>query len=1066
MKKIKKIAIWLIALTSLAVFLYIFLNSFLFLNLVEYLIQKSTDKDVEISSLSFDKGHGIILLDTTIKEKGDTDPFVALPRVEIAFSLSGLLKKSIDGIYIKEPKIFLKQATWKRSEDGSAGSSLPFSFRRLFIESGEIRIEFQKDKALHISAINLSFTETDRKKAMKVAGSAFIPELGSKISIDAGLDTGNFKLDKGHADISLLDLRALSAEKIFTLPEGMEINGNLDLGIDILSQDGLGIELEGSFHDLNIRREGQRPFSTGASGRLKSFLTLSEDFQAVKVIADITADNLFFRYSALRPEMKENYLHMSFEGGYMFQEDRMDIVSMNVQTEKLLSLAIQGSLEELSSGNPDLRLTVESNDISLSAVKERLTPLFTDALDITEVEGNGDLRLAVTGRVKSPHIKGTLYIKGSHLRRQGISLESFEMRFPDFEYSNSAIKPSSFHFSADRLSVRNGNKELYADKKISLDGLIEGNAGMKQWKLKDISLKTGLIKNINAEVILNTEKHLTAEVSAKYSDDDIGKIWKGFSASFNKANPPGITGKGAIQSNLSISVPGNAPPFVKGAAFLNIREGGFSSADGMMAGEGFKIKASANFGFSLPLSAIDFTGRIEAAGFELLLGRFYGSFKDRAVILDGNGEYNNSENSLKISRAELSIAGIGEILFSGTATDVTGRPDIDATAEFKNFANGPVYDLFVKDTFKESFPLLAGLNIDGTSSAKLSLKGRSGMFNVRGDVMVKGMNVANVKSGLSVTEINMSLPVNLTYPKASLGKEDMKFGSLGIKGITARNLTFENIEAFPSAWQNEIIFKKDITLPVFGGSVSLRDLHFRDILSPERSLLLVIDLRDIDLANASSAFNLPEFEGSVSGTIPVNVAGSRLSSEGNIVLKLFGGEMIVSDLSVDNIFSPAASFKSSIRFRELNLGELTKTLEFGHVSGVINGEVKNLVIANRQAQRFDAFMESVKRKGIGQRINVEAIKKISILSSGMNTSLLNRGIYRFFKDYRYEKIGFRASLRNDAMSLSGTTVEGDKRYLIKGGLLPPKVDVISHTSNISFQEMVKRLKRVRQMEKK
>ena len=59
-------------------------------------------------------------------------------------------------------------------------------------------------------------------------------------------------------------------------------------------------------------------------------------------------------------------------------------------------------------------------------------------------------------------------------------------------------------------------------------------------------------------------------------------------------------------------------------------------------------------------------------------------------------------------------------------------------------------------------------------------------------------------------------------------------------------------------------------------------------------------------------------------------------------------------------------------------------------------------------------------------------------------------------------MGFKCSLKNDKFVLIGIEVEGNKGYLVKGGLLPPKVNVISYTQNISFREMVKRLKRIQE----
>ncbi|HDK41548.1 MAG TPA: hypothetical protein ENG93_02685 [Nitrospirae bacterium] len=131
----------------------------------------------------------------------------------------------------------------------------------------------------------------------------------------------------------------------------------------------------------------------------------------------------------------------------------------------------------------------------------------------------------------------------------------------------------------------------------------------------------------------------------------------------------------------------------------------------------------------------------------------------------------------------------------------------------------------------------------------------------------------------------------------------------------------------------------------------------------------------------------------------------------------------------------------------------------------MQGYVRNLVIANSQAERFEALIETVRRKGVTQKISVEAINKISIMGTGSASAILSTGIYKLFEQYKYAKIGFKGKLKNDNFLLGGIVTEGNKEYIVKGGILPPKVNIISHTRNVSFQEMVKRLNSIKQIEK-
>jgi hypothetical protein len=186
-----------------------------------------------------------------------------------------------------------------------------------------------------------------------------------------------------------------------------------------------------------------------------------------------------------------------------------------------------------------------------------------------------------------------------------------------------------------------------------------------------------------------------------------------------------------------------------------------------------------------------------------------------------------------------------------------------------------------------------------------------------------------------------------------------------------------------------------------------------------------------------------------------------LVTEGKILLKLFGGEMVVNNISISDALSPIASLTSSIEIREIDLSKLTETFEFGHISGVLGGYVKDLTITNGQAESFIAHIETVKRKGVSQKISVKALEKISVLGSGSSATIFGQGLYQFFKEYRYSRMGFRGGLKNDNFLLLGIAIEGNKSYLVRGTLLPPSVNVISYVQNISFKEMVRRLKRIK-----
>ena len=118
------------------------------------------------------------------------------------------------------------------------------------------------------------------------------------------------------------------------------------------------------------------------------------------------------------------------------------------------------------------------------------------------------------------------------------------------------------------------------------------------------------------------------------------------------------------------------------------------------------------------------------------------------------------------------------------------------------------------------------------------------------------------------------------------------------------------------------------------------------------------------------------------------------------------------------------------------------------------------MITEGQPARFHAQVETVERPDSSQWIRVEALNKISILSSGQDSNVLYGGLAGLFDNFRYSKMGFRASLRNDRLTLRGVESRDGKEFLVVGTLLPPTVNIISHTQEIGFSELLRRLERI------
>ena len=123
---------------------------------------------------------------------------------------------------------------------------------------------------------------------------------------------------------------------------------------------------------------------------------------------------------------------------------------------------------------------------------------------------------------------------------------------------------------------------------------------------------------------------------------------------------------------------------------------------------------------------------------------------------------------------------------------------------------------------------------------------------------------------------------------------------------------------------------------------------------------------------------------------------------------------------------------------------------------IINGYIKNLVIAYGQPEAFDLLIESVKQKGRGQMISLAAVNNISILAQGSPVMVS----WLFPKKFPYQKIGIKCSLRNDYFVIHGLIKSGKMEYLVKRRLFG--IDVVNRSPGqmVAFKEMVDRFKHI------
>ena len=260
-----------------------------------------------------------------------------------------------------------------------------------------------------------------------------------------------------------------------------------------------------------------------------------------------------------------------------------------------------------------------------------------------------------------------------------------------------------------------------------------------------------------------------------------------------------------------------------------------------------------------------------------------------------------------------------------------------------------------------------------------------------------------------------------------------------------------------------------VSLELFGGRLELGGTTLRlDPASGSFAGVGSLALRDIDIAKFP--VQSPQFKltGKVQAEFPrLDISRDRIAIAGRGEASVFGGKVVLRDLAVSEPFAPGRSISLDVDLDALDLKKLTDEVPFGEVTGIVSGEIRDLVITYNQPESFTFRLESVRRKGVPQTFSLKAVDNLAVLSSGQQASGGTGKFWMsFIRGFRYRKLGIVSTLRNDTFTLNGTIKKNGIEYLVKKPALFG-ISVVNREpdKSISFKEMMSRLKRVGQSEK-
>jgi hypothetical protein len=248
-----------------------------------------------------------------------------------------------------------------------------------------------------------------------------------------------------------------------------------------------------------------------------------------------------------------------------------------------------------------------------------------------------------------------------------------------------------------------------------------------------------------------------------------------------------------------------------------------------------------------------------------------------------------------------------------------------------------------------------------------------------------------------------------------------------------------------------------VRLPVFDGAINVQELRIREVGLPSMQVQFMGEIEPISLAEISKAFDWPALGGFVTGRIPaVEYKGDTLSFGGDLEAEIFDGIIRGSNIKLSDPLGRWPRLTADLALENLDLETITSTLEFGTITGRIEGRLDRLELFAWAPVSFDAWLRTPASDRSRKLISVDAINNIANVGGTAGTGVaaaLQGGVMRFFSRYRYKQLAIRCVLEDDVCQLSGAPLAANRYYLLQGAGLP-RVDIIGNSGRIQWSELL------------
>ncbi len=406
------------------------------------------------------------------------------------------------------------------------------------------------------------------------------------------------------------------------------------------------------------------------------------------------------------------------------------------------------------------------------------------------------------------------------------------------------------------------------------------------------------------------------------------------------------------------------------------------------------------------------------------------------------GTYDSKQ--LRLDVGVLRYPALGEANFTA-AYDLAAGKVTQATVRTSSIKMQPLYELVLKPYLAQSS--FADLRTDGEIVLAAEI-GAQGARSV--DVKLDNLSFEDKGGKFALFQVNGNVPWRA---------EEQTVTDITVKGGELLRMPLGGF-ALPLIMNGMRFELKSLRVPFLDGNFEVRDFIAR---GGRETWYWQFggELAAIPMDKFTRALNLPVMHGTLSASIPmVRHIKSTLRVDGALFLKVFDGSVEAKNLVLLDIFGKAPRVQVDVNMRNLDLDLVTRAFSFGGITGRLDVRIAGLEMVNWQPVAFDAVLES-SAGDYPRQISQAAVQNISALGGAGAAAAIQRSFLRFFEQFGYNKLGLKCRLRGSVCEMSGVEDAPQGYIIVKGGGIPA-ITVMGYNRQVSWQELLQRLKRITQ----